>query len=83
MYLDKKGDPETLRNNPGIRRFMWEHINDVHRIMHRIGEAGATFSGKKTQICKREVLVVGHKCTPDGRFPNDSAIEKIRKWPLP
>jgi hypothetical protein len=51
QYLDRHGNPETLAENPGIRRFIWEHAQDVHRIMHRIKCAGATFSPKKTQIC--------------------------------
>jgi hypothetical protein len=34
QYLDRHGNPETLAENPGIRRFIWEHAQDVHRIMH-------------------------------------------------
>lgn len=33
-YLDSNGKPSTLSENPGIRQFIWEHANDVHRIMH-------------------------------------------------
>jgi len=29
-YLGPDGEPETLPENPGIRRFIWEHLNDVH-----------------------------------------------------
>ena len=80
-YLDVSGNPETLKENPGIRRFIWEHALDVNRIMHRIIQAGATFSATKCQICLPEVLIVGQKCTPEGRLPDDSKIEKILKWP--
>ena len=34
QYLDKYGKPKVLPENPGIRRFIWEHALDVHRIMH-------------------------------------------------
>jgi hypothetical protein len=51
QYLDLKGNPELLRENPGIRCFIWEHAQDVHQVMHRIKCAGATFLPKKTQIC--------------------------------
>jgi hypothetical protein len=51
QYPDKNGDPEVLEENPGIRRFIWEHAQDVHRVMHRIGCAGGTFASNKTQIC--------------------------------
>ena len=29
-YLDKDGQEEQIPQNPGIRRFIWEHLNDVH-----------------------------------------------------
>jgi len=30
LYLDENGKPEVLQENPGIRRFIWEHAQDVH-----------------------------------------------------
>ena len=83
QYLDKNGKPETLKENPGIRRFIWEHACDVHRIMHRIKCAGLTFAPAKSQICKPEVVIVSHKCTPQGRLPEDDRVEKITNWPIP
>lgn len=80
-YPDKSGKPETLPENPGIRRFIWEHAIDVNRIMHRIKESGATFSAKKTQICLPEVIIIGQKCTPQGRLPDDEKVSKIKNWP--
>ena len=82
-YLDSNGLPETIPENPGIRRFIWEHANDVHRILHRVGCAGATFSGKKTQICCKEVIILGQKCTSNGRLPADEKVAKILNWPRP
>ena len=82
-YLDENGNPETLKENPGIRRFIWEHAKDVNRIMHRIAESGGTFSGLKSQICLPEVVILGHKCTPEGRMPESSRIEKVMNWPVP
>ena len=81
QYLDNNGQPETIKENPGIRRFIWEHAQDVHRIMHRIGHSGATFSPKKTQLCRPEVIILGQKCTPEGRLPDDSKIKKVISWP--
>jgi len=34
QYLDMHGKPEVLKENPGIRRFVWEHAQDVHRVLH-------------------------------------------------
>lgn len=59
QYLDANGIPECLEENPKIRRFIWEHALAVNRIMHRVKEAGATFSAKKCQICRPEVLIIG------------------------
>lgn len=80
-YLDESGNPQTIPDNPGIRRFIWEHALDVHRIMHRIKCAGASFSPKKTQICRPEAIIVGQKCTSDGRLPEDTRVSKILNWP--
>ena len=83
QYLDANGKPEVLPENPGIRRFIWEHALDVHRIIHRVGQAGGTFSPTKVQLAQQEVLIVGQKCTPEGRLPDDQKVEKILKWPPP
>lgn len=83
QYLDSSGKPEVLPENPGIRRFIWEHAQDVHRILHRVGHAGITFSGAKAQICKPDVVIVGQKCTPEGRVPEDDKVVKVRNWPVP
>lgn len=83
IYPDVEGKPETLTENPGIRRFIWEHAQDVNRIMHRIKQAGATFSATKCQICLPEVFIVGQKCTPEGRLPDEDKVSKILNWPLP
>src|ERR1700722_1279393 len=83
QYLDENGDPETIPENPGIRKFIWEHANDVHRIMHRVGCSGATLSGKKAQICKPEAIILGQKCTPQGRLPENTKVQKILDWPQP
>ena len=81
IYPDADGDPEVLPENPGIRRYIWEHAQDVHRIMHRIGHAGAKFSPKKAQVCRPEVVIVGQKCTEDGRLPDEERVSKILNWP--
>jgi len=82
-YLDKDGHEERIPQNPGIRRFIWEHLNDVHRILHRIGESGGTVSGKKMQLCQSEVEIVGHKCSSKGREPIDGRTKKVTSWPRP
>ena len=72
---------ETHPDNQGIRRFVWEHCNDVNRVLHRLKHAGATVSASKLFTCVPEVIVVGQKCTYQGRLSDDSKIAKIKNWP--
>jgi hypothetical protein len=67
QYLDAYGNPEVLKENSGIRLFVWKHAIDVNRIMNRIKCAGATFAANKAQICQPEVLIIGQKCNAYGR----------------
>lgn len=82
-YVLEGGQEERIPGNPGIRRFVWEHLNDLHRILHRIGQAGGTVSGKKMQLCLPDVEIVGQKCSSKGREPTDSKIKKVLDWPRP
>ena len=42
--------------------------------------SGGTFSGKKSLVCAREITVVGHVCTPEGRVPDPVKVDKIVNW---
>jgi hypothetical protein len=75
------GTYETLPDNPHIRRFVWEHCQDVNRVLHRLKHAGATVSAKKLYLCAPEVTVVGQRCTYQGRIPEESKVAKIKNWP--
>ncbi|KIJ43125.1 hypothetical protein M422DRAFT_87911, partial [Sphaerobolus stellatus SS14] len=66
---------------PGIRRFVWEHLLDVNRVLHRFKHAGATFSAKKLWIGMQEVNIVGHTCNYEGRIPDQARVSKISNWP--
>ena len=35
-YQLPDGAYETIEGNPGIRRFVWEHLNNVNRILQRM-----------------------------------------------
>jgi hypothetical protein len=72
---------EVIPENRGIRRFVWEHLNDVNRVIQRVYKAGATFSASKMELCVPVVMAVGHRCSYDGRSPDDSKVQKIRDWP--
>ena len=73
---------KTIPGNPGIRRFIWEHLENVNRVIQRIEHAGGTFSGIKSHICVESAIVIGHKCTIEGRLLNESPVQKIVDWPI-
>ncbi|KAJ8594371.1 hypothetical protein M405DRAFT_693057, partial [Rhizopogon salebrosus TDB-379] len=65
----------------GIRRFIWEHCIVVNRILQRLGVVGATVSATKFVLAAPTAVIVGHKCTIEGRVPKESKVQKIRDWP--
>lgn len=79
-YLLPDGTEERHPENPGIRRFVWEHFQNLNLVVQHMKYSGGTFSGKKATLCVRNVLVVGHLCTPEGHMPDPSLLDKVRKW---
>jgi hypothetical protein len=71
---------ETIPENPGIRRFVRGHFQNLNRVVQRMKYCGGTFSGPKLFLCVPEILVLGHRCTPEGRLPDKSRVSAIRKW---
>ncbi|TFK59988.1 hypothetical protein BDN72DRAFT_740985, partial [Pluteus cervinus] len=74
------GGYETIPENPGIRRFVWEHFQNVNRIVQRMKYSGGTFSGYKSTICAAEITVVGHNCTYEGQLPEPRMAQAIENW---
>ena len=75
------GGYQTIAENSGIRRFVWEHFQNVNRVVQRMYYAGGTFSGLKAVICAAEFLVVGHLCTYQGRKISRERAAIILDWP--
>ncbi|KNZ77795.1 hypothetical protein J132_03854 [Termitomyces sp. J132] len=53
-YID-----DVPTRGPETRCFVWEHLNNVNRIVQCIKYAGGTFSGIKSVLCADEITVVG------------------------
>lgn len=79
-YILPDGHYETIPENPGIRRFVWEHMQNVNCVCQRMKYCGGTFSGYKAYIIVPEILAVGHLCTVDGRIPDPKRTDKIVNW---
>jgi hypothetical protein len=82
-YETSDGSFETIPENSGIRRFIWETLEHTHRVIQRMKVVGATFNPKKSFLAIPRAEVVGHICTYEGRIPDDSRVCKIRSWPVP
>jgi len=79
-YEVSPGVYETIPENDGIRRFVWEHVANVNRVLQRMKYCGGTFSGKKTVICAESIEVLGHKCDFEGRKPTEDRVGVIMRW---
>ncbi|KAJ3915497.1 hypothetical protein F5877DRAFT_3357, partial [Lentinula edodes] len=71
---------ETIPENPGIHRFIWEHLHTLNRILTRMEYAGRTFSGMKTLLAAAEALITGHRCSYEGRVPDPTRLDKVITW---
>ena len=39
-YIKEDGEPETIPENPGIRRFVWEQFQDLNRVVQQMKYCG-------------------------------------------
>jgi len=79
-YVLPDGSYETHPDNSGIRRFIWEYFQGLNRVVQRMKYCHGTFSGYKATLCAEEITVVGHRCTFNGRLPDESRVAKIVNW---
>ena len=42
---------------------------------------GGTFSGTEVFLCCSEMMVVGHRCTYEGRKPEERVVDVVLTWP--
>jgi hypothetical protein len=60
MYQKVNNSYETIPENPGIRQFVWEHFENLNRVVQRMKYCGGTFSSPKLYLCILEIFVLGH-----------------------
>jgi hypothetical protein len=71
-YIHDNGKPKTIPDNSGIRRFVWEHFQDLNRVVQQMKYSGGAFSGYKMILCAPEITILGHRCTQEGQLLNQS-----------
>lgn len=79
-YLLEDGTPECIPENPGVRRFIWEQLQNDNRIIQRIKHAGGTLSGKKSRFAPPRFGALGSRCTPEGRVADPECVQAVVNW---
>ncbi|GBG75401.1 hypothetical protein CBR_g20031 [Chara braunii] len=87
-YIDDlavKGPKEKEEDEvmPGVKRFVWKHIQDIDQVLGLLEEHNLTASGPKSKHCMREATILGFVCNEQGRRPDVKKTDKILEWPVP
>jgi hypothetical protein len=80
QYEQPNSSYETHPDNPGIRRFVWEHFQNLNHVVQCIKYVGCAWSGPKALLCVPKTLIIGHMCCYKGHQAADSKVDKIRNW---
>ncbi|GBG65621.1 hypothetical protein CBR_g51504 [Chara braunii] len=88
LYIDDlavKGPAvkESDEVSPGIRRFVWKHIQDLENVLSLLEEYNLTASGAKSRHCMREATILGFVCSEKGRRSDVKKTDKITEWSVP
>ncbi|GBG72166.1 hypothetical protein CBR_g11099 [Chara braunii] len=54
---------ESDEVSPGVRRFVWKHIQDLDKVLSLLEEHNFTASGAKSRHCMREATILGSDFT--------------------
>ncbi|GBG74917.1 hypothetical protein CBR_g19431 [Chara braunii] len=68
---------------PGIRKFVWDHLQDIRELLRRFLEYNITASGPKSILAVPEVTILGFHCGAYGRKPDPAKTDKIAHWTTP
>jgi hypothetical protein len=74
------GSYELLPENKNIRHFVWEHLQNMNRVLQRLKYSGATALGLKTLLCREQGMVVGHLVSYKGCQPEPKRVDIIENW---
>jgi hypothetical protein len=82
-YQREDSTYETIPDNPGIHRFIWEHCIMINHILQCLENVGTTVSTSKFILAAPTATIIGRKCTFEGHVPEESKVQKICDWPEP
>lgn len=70
---------ETLVK-PGVRKFVYDFVGLLDRILRTTISAGLKFSAAKSSIAVPETTILGQICSLDGRIPGEEKWQKALDW---
>ncbi|GBG85375.1 hypothetical protein CBR_g40018 [Chara braunii] len=68
---------------PGVRRFVWKHVQDIDQVLGLLEEHNLTTSGPKLKHYMREATILGFVCNESGRRSDVKKTDKILEWSVP
>ncbi|GBG78597.1 hypothetical protein CBR_g27822 [Chara braunii] len=68
---------------PGIQKFVWDHLQDIKDLLQRFLVYNITASGPKGIPTVPEVTILGFRCGAYGRKLDPAKMDKISQWPTP
>jgi hypothetical protein len=74
------GSYKTIPDNPTIQHFIWEHFENLNRVVQCMKYCGGMFSGPKLFLCIPKIIVLGHRCNIEGRMADPMQINAVSKW---
>ena len=76
-----KYNDEEVPEFSGVRRFMFEYLQNLDRVLAELECAGITISAEKSYFCLASIKIVGFVCDYKDRYPDQGKISKILFWP--
>ncbi|GBG86358.1 hypothetical protein CBR_g41353 [Chara braunii] len=61
---------------PGVRKFIWDHLQDIKDLLQRFLLYNITASGPKSILAVPEVTILGFRCGAYGRRPDPAKTDK-------
>ncbi|GBG60207.1 hypothetical protein CBR_g3451 [Chara braunii] len=68
---------------PGIRRFVWDHVQDLCKVLDLLKEHNLTASGSKSRHFMSGATILGFVCDERSGRPDTKKANKILEWPTP
>ena len=79
-----KGPKSTYYNKevaPGIRWYVFEHIQNLDKVLADLEPAGITIARAKSQFCQAGLKIMDYICDANGRHSDILKVLKILDWP--